>query len=115
MKLQIRYGSDLHEICLVNKHDQFHVQDLLEQIEKDLQVPISNQSLMFKGQRVDQQATTTNLNDLYIFNNSKLILTGTQQQQVQNKDCCLDHEPKKHELSSIPPTGFTPEPNKNYE
>lgn len=114
MKLQIRYGSNLHEICLANKHGKFHVQDLLEQIEKDLQVPICHQSLMFKGQRVDQQATTTNLNDLYIFNNSKLILTGTQQ-QVHNKDGRLDHEPKKLELSSMPPNGFTPEPNKTYE
>lgn len=129
MKLQIRYGSDLHEIFVANQDDRIRVQDLLDQIEKQLKVPICHQSLIYKGQRLDQTPTTT-LDDLHIFNNSKLILTGTQK-RFHNKYCCPDHEhietnrSSEHEKTIVLspnqqqeeelPSGFQPEPNKHYE
>jgi hypothetical protein len=96
---------------------------------------------MYKGQRLDHKPKA-NLDDLYIFNNSKLILTG-RQKQIHEKYSSLDHSipksisseqhvkedindsliiktqsssvfPKKQEIHSNP-IGFTPEPNKNYE
>ncbi len=90
IKLQIQYGSDLYEILLLNKDNQIRVEHVLDEIEKLTKVPKCHQSIMYKGQRLDHKPNA-NLDDLYIFNNSKLILTGTQK-QFHDKYCCPDHD-----------------------
>ena len=120
MKLQIQYGSDIHELFLTGDDQQIRVEHILDQIEKLTKVPKCHQNILYKGQRIDQKPQV-NLDDLYIFNNSKLILTGTQR-QFHDRSCCSDHDhpisstilPKKQETC---PTvhGFIPEPNKTYE
>ena len=89
-KLQIQYGSDLYEIVLSNKDQKLRVEHVLDEIEKLIKVPKCHQSLIYKGQRLDQKLTT-NLDELYIFNNSKLILNGTQK-QYHDRYCCPDHD-----------------------
>lgn len=136
IKLQIQYGSEIYELLLSNKDKNILVEHLLNEIEKLTKVPKCHQSIIYKGQRLDHKPQA-NLDDLYIFNNSKLILTGTQK-QFHDKYCCPNHEhhtidntPSKsyslqqenkdrNEEKSIkdiyPNTfGFIPEPNKNYE
>jgi hypothetical protein len=137
IKLQIQYGSDLYELLLSSKDNKIRVEHILDEIEKLTKVPKCHQSLMYKGQRLDY-SPKANLDDLYIFNNSKLILTGTQK-QFHDKYCCPDHDhnisitslpksvsskqqtihvkeekPKKN-IDHSNPIGFVPEPNKNYE
>lgn len=117
MKLQIQYGSDIHELFLIGDDQQIRVEHILDQIEKLTKVPKCHQNILYKGQRIDQKPQV-NLDDLYIFNNSKLILTGTQRQFPDhdhpissNKNIVL---PKKQETCPIV-HGFIPEPNKTYE
>ena len=76
IKLQIQYGSDIYDLLLSNKHKQIQVENLLDEIEKVIQVPKCDQTIIYKGQRLDDKPNA-NLNDLYIFNNSKLILSRT--------------------------------------
>jgi len=90
IKLQIQYGSDLYELLLSSKNNKIRVEHVLDEIEKVTKVPKCHQSIMYKGQRLDQ-TPKANLDDLYIFNNSKLILTGTQK-QFHDKYCCPDHD-----------------------
>jgi hypothetical protein len=144
IKLQIQYGSELYELLLSSKDHQIRVEHILDEIEKLTKVPKCHQSIIYKGQRLDQ-TPQANLDDLYIFNNSKLILTGTQK-QLHDKYCCPNHDhhttlpksnslqqqnnnqtsineeksvmkiqsSKKQEVYSNP-IGFVPEPNKIYE
>jgi len=132
MKLQIQYGSDIYEIFLSNKNNKIQVEDILDEIEKRLKVSKCHQSLIYKGQRLDKEPNAY-LDDFCIFNNSKLILSGTQK-QIHDKYCCPDHDhnimsekqdksnssvtklivPKKQEIQTNP-IGFIPEPNKTYE
>jgi len=90
IKLQIQYGSDLYELLLSSKDNKIRVENVLDEIEKIIKVPKCHQSIMYKGQRLDHKPKA-NLDDLYIFNNSKLILTGTQK-QYHDKYCCPDHD-----------------------
>jgi Mg2+/Co2+ transporter CorC len=90
IKLQIQYGSDLYELLLSSKDNKIRVENVLDEIEKIIKVPKCHQSIMYKGQRLDHKPKS-NLDDLYIFNNSKLILTGTQK-QYHDKYCCSDHD-----------------------
>jgi hypothetical protein len=91
IKLQIQYGSDLYEILLSSKDNhRIRVENVLDEIEKITKVPKCHQSIIYKGQRLDHKPQA-NLDDLYIFNNSKLILTGTQK-QFHDKYCCPDHD-----------------------
>ncbi|CAF0760468.1 unnamed protein product [Didymodactylos carnosus] len=88
LKLQVQYGSDHHELLLSRKDDIKigHVQDEIERITK---VPKCHQTIVYKGQRLDH-TPDARLDDLYIFNNSKLQLAGTQT-QFHDKYCCPDH------------------------
>jgi hypothetical protein len=88
IKLQVQYGGDLYELLLTSKDNQIRVEHVLDEIEKLLKVPKSHQSIMYKGQRLDHKPKA-NLDDLYIFNNSKLILTG-RQKQIHEKYSSLD-------------------------
>ena len=90
IKLQIQYGSDLYELLLSTNDKKIRVEHILDEIEKMTKVPKCHQSIIYKGQRLDQKPEA-NLDDLYIFNNSKLILTGTQK-QFHDKYCCPDHD-----------------------
>lgn len=115
MKLQIQYGSDIHELFLTNHNQQIRVEQILDEIEQLTKVPKSHQNILYKGQRIDRKPQV-NLDDLYIFNNSKLILTGTQRQSHDHSVSSppLNILPKKQDTC---PTihGFIPEPNKTYE
>ncbi|CAF1162453.1 unnamed protein product [Rotaria sordida] len=90
IKLQIQYGSDLYEMLLSSKDNKIRVENLLDEIEKLTKVPKCHQTIMYKGQRLDHKPQA-NLDDLYIFNNSKLILSGTQK-QFHDKYCCPNHD-----------------------
>ncbi|CAF0879511.1 unnamed protein product [Rotaria sp. Silwood1] len=90
IKLQIQYGSDLYELLLSSKDNKLRVEHVLDEIEKLTKVPKCHQTIMYKGQRLDHKPQA-NLNDLYIFNNSKLILSGTQK-QFHDKYCCPNHD-----------------------
>ncbi|CAF3351603.1 unnamed protein product [Rotaria socialis] len=98
IKLQIQYGSDLYELLLSNKTNRIQVDHVLDEIEKLTKVPKCHQTIMYKGQRLDHKPKA-NLDDLYIFNNSKLILSGTQK-QYHDKYCCPDHD-HNHNLNMI--------------
>jgi len=100
IKLQIQYGSDLYEILLSSKDNKIRVEHVLDEIEKLTKVPKCHQSIIYKGQRLDHKPQA-NLDDLYIFNNSKLILTGTQK-QFHDKYCCPDHD--HHIVTTLPKT-----------
>ena len=123
IKLQIQYGSDHHELYLASQEKQIRLEQVIEEIEKLTKVPRCHQTLMYKGQRLDHRPEAK-LDDLHLFNNSKLILSGTQR-QFHDKYCCPDHEHphvpllKTKSVGSVPqeekPTGFIPEPNKTYE
>jgi len=88
IKLQVQYGGDLYELLLTSKDNQIRVEHILDEIEKLIKVPKCHQSIMYKGQRLDHKPKA-NLDDLYIFNNSKLILTG-RQKQIHDKYSTLD-------------------------
>ncbi|CAF2393554.1 unnamed protein product [Rotaria sp. Silwood2] len=90
IKLQIQYGSDLYELLLSRKDNKIRVEHVLDEIEKLTKVPKCHQTIMYKGQRLDHKPQA-NLDDLYIFNNSKLILSGTQK-QFHDKYCCPNHD-----------------------
>ncbi|CAF0781537.1 unnamed protein product [Adineta ricciae] len=139
MKLQVQYGSDFYELLLTSKEKKICIEQVLEEIEKRLKVPKCHQILMYKGQRLDQKAKT-NLDELYIFNNSKIILTRTPKQLLDEQSSSIqspkekkiidtnkeDNQNVEHSINkqqSVPtkqemhshPIGFTPEPNKTYE
>jgi hypothetical protein len=113
IKLQIQYGSDHHELYLANEDKQIRIEQVIEEIEKLTNVPKCHQTIIYKGQRLDHRPQAK-LDDLHLFNNSKLILSGTQR-QFHDKYCCPDHEHPCVPLLTEKPTGFTPEPNKTYE
>jgi len=110
IKLQIQYGSDLYELLLSSKDNKIRVENVLDEIEKIIKVPKCHQSIMYKGQRLDHKPKT-NLDDLYIFNNSKLILTGTQK-QFHDKYCCPDHD---HHIitTTLPKSNSSQQQNNN--
>ena len=127
-KLQIQYGSDHYELFLSSQNDPIRVEQLMDEIEKRIKVPRCHQTVMHKGQRLEHEPHASLL-DLHIFNNSRLILSGTQRRD-HDKSCCPDHdhrttkepqtddEPSILVASSPSPsnlTGFTPLPNKTYE
>lgn len=119
MKLQIQYGCDIHELFLTSQDQSIRVEQILDQIEQLTKVPKCQQNLLYKGQRIDQKPQA-NLDDLYIFNNSKLILTSIQRQShTHSNDMNINRDkstvlPKRQEI--IPNVnGFVPEPNKTYE
>ena len=89
IKLQVQYGSDLYELLLSSKDKKIRIEHVLDEIEKLTKVPKSYQTLMYKGQRLDHKPEA-NLDDLYIFNNSKLILSRTQK-QFHDKISKLQH------------------------
>ena len=123
MKLQIQYGCDIYELFLTSKDQHIRVEQILEQIEQLTKVPKCQQNLLYKGQRIDQKPQA-NLDDLFIFNNSKLILTGTQRQSDDHPTEMKSKKNTNREQSIITPkrqeiipnvNGFVPEPNKTYE
>lgn len=110
IKLQIQYGCELHEVLLSNKDNKIRVEHVLDEIEKLTKVPKCHQSIMYKGQRLDHKPKA-NLDDLYIFNNSKLILTGTQK-QFHDKYCCPDHD--HHIINTTIPTSPSSQQENNH-
>lgn len=139
MKLQVQYGSDVYELLLISKEKKICMEHVLEEIEKRIKVPKCHQILMYKGQRLDQKAKT-NLDELYIFNNSKIILARTPKQLLDEQNSSIqspkerkiidtnkeDNQNVEHPINKqqsvaikqeMPshPIGFTPEPNKTYE
>lgn len=136
IKLQIQYGSDHYEVHLSSKNDPIRMEQLINEIEKITKVPKCHQTILYKGQRLNHRPEAT-LDDLHLFNNSKLFVSGTQR-EYHDKSCCPDHEHqpqsqvKLHASPSISikseksmltkeieeqlkPMGFVPEPNKTYE
>lgn len=78
IKLQIQYGTDHYELLVSSKENKIQVTHVLDAIEKLTKVPKYHQTIIYKGQRIDNKLTA-NLDDLFIFNNSKLTLTKRQQ------------------------------------
>ncbi|UJR35186.1 hypothetical protein I4U23_027953 [Adineta vaga] len=131
IKLQIQYGSDLYELLLSNKEKKISIEQVLDEIEKRTKVPKCYQILMYKGQRLDQKLKA-NLDGLYIFNNSKLILLRTPKQISDEQQCQkkvsyssiqspqnINEEDKCNDKNfvEIPshPMNFIPEADKIYE
>ena len=90
IKLQVQYGSDHYEIYLSSKEKVIHMVNVMDEIERLVKVPKCHQTIIYKGQRLDHQPHAK-LNELHIFNNSKLFLSGTQH-QFHDKRCCPDHD-----------------------
>ncbi|CAF4313240.1 unnamed protein product [Adineta steineri] len=112
IKLQIQYGSDLYELLLSSKDNKIQVEQVLNEIEKLTKIPQCHQTLIYKGQRLDHKPNE-DLEDLYIFNNSKLILSKTQRSSHDKCDYLNLSSQKQQNNTDL--IGFTPEPNKNYE
>ncbi|CAF0717719.1 unnamed protein product [Adineta steineri] len=112
IKLQIQYGSDLYELLLSSKDNKIQVEHVLNEIEKLTKIPKCHQTLIYKGQRLDHKPKE-NLEDLYIFNNSKLILSKTQRSSHDKCDYLNLSSQKQQNNTDL--IGFTPEPNKKYE
>jgi hypothetical protein len=55
LKLQVQYGGDIHDMILSTNTKDPTVEELQQQIEKDLNIPIDGQQIMFKGQNLHEK------------------------------------------------------------
>lgn len=54
LKLQIQYGGDINELILPTKSNDPTVEELQQCVEKQLNIPINEQRIIFKGQNLHQ-------------------------------------------------------------
>jgi hypothetical protein len=52
LKLQVQYGGDVNEIILPTNSSDPTVEELQQHIEKQLNIPINAQRIMFRGQNL---------------------------------------------------------------
>ena len=55
LKLQIQYGGDIHEMIFSTNSSDPTVKELQQHIEKQLNIPIHAQRIMFKGQSLHEK------------------------------------------------------------
>ncbi len=54
IKFQVYHGGDIYDMILTTNSTDPSVEELQRQIEKQLSIPIDNQRIMFKGQRLHE-------------------------------------------------------------
>ncbi|CAF2061252.1 unnamed protein product [Rotaria magnacalcarata] len=54
LKLQIQHGGDIHEMILTTNSNDPTVEELLRHIEKQLNIPMDEQHVVFKGQSLQE-------------------------------------------------------------
>lgn len=54
LKLQAQHGGDIHEMILSTNSNDPTVEELLRQIEKQLNIPVDEQRVMFRGQNLHE-------------------------------------------------------------
>jgi hypothetical protein len=55
LKLQVQHGGDIYEMILQTTSNDPSVEELQQQIEKLLSIPIDEQRIMFKGQSLHEK------------------------------------------------------------
>lgn len=99
IKLQIQYGSDLYELLLSSEDNKIRIEHVLDEIEKITKLPKCHQTIIYKGQRLDHKPKAY-LDDFYIFNNSKLVLSKTQKHS-HDKYCYPNRNHKNPSTSTL--------------
>jgi hypothetical protein len=55
LKLQVQHGGDIYEMVLTTNSSDPTVEELQQQIEKQLNIPVDAQRIMFKGQSLHEK------------------------------------------------------------
>jgi hypothetical protein len=55
LKLQVQHGGDIYEMILATDSSNPSVNDLQQNIEQQLSIPIDAQRIMFKGQNLHEK------------------------------------------------------------
>lgn len=55
LKLQVQYGGDINEMILPTNSSDPTVEELQQQLEKQLNIPIHAQRIMFRGQNLHEK------------------------------------------------------------
>ncbi|KAI0985032.1 hypothetical protein GJ496_010669 [Pomphorhynchus laevis] len=72
LKIELAYGGTSRSV-MINKPEALKVSDLQESVAEQIKVPIDDQRLYFKGQRL-HQCPASLLSDVGVFNNSLVKL-----------------------------------------
>jgi hypothetical protein len=55
LKLQVQHGGDIYEMILPTNSNDPSVEELQQLIEKQLNIPVDAQHIMFKGQNLHEK------------------------------------------------------------
>lgn len=55
LKLQVQHGGDIHEMVLPTNSNDPSVEELQLHIQRQLNIPIDDQHVMFKGQNLHEK------------------------------------------------------------